>query len=156
MKKNLTPIPRSKIVPPTEKAEMEQLVAYYLSTVGNSMTMVTQLTFFNVTNYWHMTSVKDPDAITPANKKLIRDIVKKLNKYCKENGKALSLLPLPPQPGIELAGETVVVIPWKQMSEESRQAVDAVFEMVSANGNTDLVADADLRDTYVFRPPTDV
>ncbi|AXG66712.1 hypothetical protein JA13_309 [Dickeya phage vB_DsoM_JA13] len=158
MKKKFTPkIPRSKVVPPSERAEMDQLVAYYLSSVGNSMTMVTQLTFFNVTNYWHMTDVHDPEASTQKNHKLLREITQKLNKYCKDNGKPLSLLPLPDQPGVELNGETVVVIPWEFLNTtESRQAVDALFEMVSANGNTDLVADADLRDKYVFRAPTDV
>lgn len=157
MKKKHNKIPRSKIVPPTETAEMEQLVAYYLSSVGNSMTMVTQLTFFNVSNYWHITSVTDPDVASPKNHKLLRELTQKLNKYCKDNGKPLSLLPLPSQQGVELEGETVVVLPWEHLQNaEARSTVDALFEMVSANGNNDLVADADLRNKYVFKAPTDV
>jgi len=150
-------IPRSKIVPPNEAAEMEQLVAYYLSSVGNSMTAITQLTFFNVSNYWHITSVTDPETPTPKNKKLLRTLVKKLNEYCKANGKPLSLLPLPPNAGCETDGETVIVLPWEHLqTTETRQMVDGLFEMVSANGNTDLVSDADLRNKYVFKPTTDV
>lgn len=157
MKKQKKLIPRSRVVPSSDNQTLEQLVAYYLSTVGDSPTLVTQLTFFNVSNYWHLTSVSDPEAATPKNHKLLREIAKKLNKYCKDNGKALSLLPLPDQSGVELAGETVVVIPWEHLtSADARSTVDALFEMVSANGNTDLVADADLRNKYVSRAPTDV
>jgi len=156
-KSSVKRIPRSKHVPPNESAEMEQLVAYYLSSVGDSVTMVTQLTFFNVANYWHITSVVDPEVVSEKNHKLLREITQKLNKYCKDNGKPLSLLPLPSQQGVELNGETVVVLPWEHLqSVEARSTVDALFEMVSANGNKDLVADADLRNKYVFRAPTDV
>ena len=63
-KSSVKRIPRSKHVPPNESAEMEQLVAYYLSSVGDSVTMVTQLTFFNVSNYWHITSVVDPEVVS--------------------------------------------------------------------------------------------
>lgn len=150
-------ISRSKVRPPTEENQLQQLAHFFLGTIGQNLTIVSQLVLFNAANFWYLTSNETPEVQSPANSALLKTITMKLNKFCKENKIPLSVLIIPHSATSSFDGDEVVALPWEHLhTPEAIETVTSLFEMVSSAGFQDLVDDADLRKEYVFRAPTDV
>lgn len=139
-------ISRSSNRPPQRDDQLAQVAATISASAGPNPTLISQLMFFNITNYWWLTSINNLETVKPSqqlDETMIR-LVRQVNRHCRDTDNSLRLLILPHTSTSEFGGDEIVVIPWASVAQSAtaQEAVNDIMARVTEDGYDEYVIDA--------------